>query len=128
MSVTPEEVIQVQREADCLHEQAAVELALDAMAAAITHRLGEKNPLLLCVLTGAIIPMGHLLTRLDFPHEIDYVHASRYRGETSGGDESNDPVREIGDLWIGEDHDVTIDIELVCGVGWLVRDESVAVD
>ncbi len=86
MSVTPEEVIKVQHDADCLHDKAAVEAALDTMAEAISERLGDSNPLLLCVLTGAIIPMGHLLTRLDFPHEIDYVHASRYRGETSGGE------------------------------------------
>ena len=43
-------------------------------------------PVVLCVLTGAIIPTGHLLTRLAFPLETDYLHATRYRGETSGAD------------------------------------------
>ena len=30
--------------------------------------------------------MGNLLPRLDFPLEVDYVHATRYRGEIRGGD------------------------------------------
>ena len=37
-------------------------------------------------MTGAIIPVGHLATRMTFPLQIDYIHATRYRGETSGGE------------------------------------------
>jgi hypoxanthine phosphoribosyltransferase len=29
--------------------------------------------------------MGQLMTRLNFPLQMDYIHASRYRGDTSGG-------------------------------------------
>ena len=36
------------------------------------------------MLNGALIPMGHLLTRFDFPLRQDYIHASRYRGDTQG--------------------------------------------
>lgn len=79
------EINQVYQEADCLYNRVAVEQALDRMAQAMTMDLHDKNPLILCVMTGGIIPMGQLLTRLDFPLQIDYVHASRYRGETSGG-------------------------------------------
>jgi hypoxanthine phosphoribosyltransferase len=32
-----------------------------------------------------MIPAGHLLTRLQFPLQLDYIHATRYRGETIGG-------------------------------------------
>ncbi len=85
MSTTPAQVQRVYEEADCLHNAEQVEAALDRMADAITERLAGDNPLLLCVLTGAVVPMGHLLTRLDFPLQIDYVHATRYRGETAGG-------------------------------------------
>ena len=35
---------------------------------------------------GALITTGHLVTRLHFPLEIDYIHATRYRGTTRGGD------------------------------------------
>ena len=72
-------------EADCLHDKQEVEQALDNMAAAMHEKLHDKNPLMLCVVTGGIIPMGHLMTRLQFPLQVDYIHASRYRGETSGG-------------------------------------------
>ena len=72
--------------ADCLYDLAAVEKALDQMAGNITQQLKDENPLILCVMIGALIPTGHLLTRLNFPLEVDYIHATRYRGETRGGD------------------------------------------
>ena len=86
MSVTPEHVEQVYREADCLYSEAQVEEAIAAMGRAVTDKLAGSNPLLLCVMTGAVIPMGKLLTHLDFPLQIDYIHATRYRGETRGGE------------------------------------------
>lgn len=72
--------------AECLHSAEAVQTALDCMAAEITKKLKDKNPLLICVMTGALITMGHLATRLHFPLEMDYVHATRYRGAVRGGD------------------------------------------
>jgi hypoxanthine phosphoribosyltransferase len=70
--------------AQLLHDPDSVRQALDRMAAAITAELADTHPLVLCVLTGGIIPAGHLLTRLTFPLEIDYLHATRYRGATKG--------------------------------------------
>lgn len=64
-----------------------VHRALDRIAVAIEEELGGSLPVILCVLTGGIIPAGHLLTRLSFPLEIDYLHASRYRGNTTGDEE-----------------------------------------
>lgn len=72
--------------AECLHDIKAIEKALDVMAEKMTKELRDTNPLILCVMIGALIPTGHLLTRLHFPLEIDYIHATRYRGETRGGD------------------------------------------
>lgn len=83
--MTNEDINKVWREADCLHDRQEVEQALDAMARAMHDKLHGKNPLLLCVVTGGIIPMGQLVTRLQFPLQMDYIHATRYRGETSGG-------------------------------------------
>lgn len=84
-STTPEQAQRVYDEADCLFTATEVEAALDRMAAAITARLAGENPLLLCVLTGGVVAMGKLLPRLDFPLQIDYVHATRYRGAVAGG-------------------------------------------
>jgi len=72
--------------AQCVHDQAAVAAALDRMAAQITERVGEHNPLVLCVINGGIVVAGQLLTRLSFPLNLDSILATRYRNQTSGGD------------------------------------------
>lgn len=86
MSGGAEDMRRVMAEADCLHDQHAVDAALDRMAEALRARLEGSNPLVLCVMSGALIPAGHLLTRLHFPLELDYCHATRYAGTTSGGE------------------------------------------
>ena len=72
-------------QAECLYTDEQVKMAIAKMASAITNNLADRDPLVLCVMTGAIIPAGHLLTRLNFLLQIDYIHATRYRGETVGG-------------------------------------------
>ena len=64
--------------ADCLISQEQVERALDRMAEEITRDLGDKLPVFYCVMNGGLITTGHLLTRLGFPLEVDYLHATRY--------------------------------------------------
>lgn len=83
---TIEKIQTVLEKAECLYSTAEVHEALDQMAFEITRKLKETNPLILCVMTGALIPTGHLLTRLHFPLEIDYIHVTRYRGTNRGGD------------------------------------------
>ncbi len=86
MSVSPQHIQNVRDEADCLHSGADVETALDRMAAAITTEYHDRNPLLICVMNGGLIVTGGLMLRLDFPLEQDYLHATRYRGATQGGE------------------------------------------
>jgi len=86
MSVTPAQARRVYEEADCLFNREQVELAINKMAKSIHTDLAEKNPLVLAVMSGAMIPAGILLSHLDFPLQIDYIHASRYRGATAGGE------------------------------------------
>lgn len=80
------EIRQVRAEAECLFTQAQVDAAIDEMAVAIRAKLAEKNPLVLAVLVGGMVPAGLLLPKLDFPLQVDYIHATRYRGETSGSE------------------------------------------
>lgn len=72
--------------AECLYDEKQVNAAIDKMAKEITDKLADSNPVILCVMTGALITTGHLAVRLHFPLEIDYIHATRYRGSTRGGD------------------------------------------
>jgi hypoxanthine phosphoribosyltransferase len=77
---------QVLREADvvCGEQQAAA--AVERLAAEITARLQTAMPLVLCVMGGGVVFTGQLLPRLRFPLELDYIHVTRYAGETRGGD------------------------------------------
>jgi hypoxanthine phosphoribosyltransferase len=68
-----------------LFSMGEIDRALDNMAQAIHQNLAEKNPVILCVMIGGLVPVGNLLPRLTFPLEIDYVHATRYQGAMSGG-------------------------------------------
>lgn len=79
-----EEITRVKQHAVLLHDEAAMESALDTMATAINATLANQNPLVLCVINGGIIATGKLLTRLDFPLTLDSIHASRYRNQTAG--------------------------------------------
>lgn len=76
----------VLKEAECLYSFTELNQALDRMANDITHKLKDSNPLILCVMSGAMIPAGHILTRLHFPLEVGYLHVTRYRGTNRGGD------------------------------------------
>lgn len=75
----------VEARSDCVVPGAEVEAALGRMAADIEEQVGGKDPIVLCVMTGGIVATGLLLPRLDFPLRLDYAHATRYRGGTSGG-------------------------------------------
>lgn len=72
--------------AECLFSQSEIDQALDKMAADISSKLSDKNPLCLNVLIGGSIFTGQLLPKLLFPLELDYLHATRYRGDIVGQD------------------------------------------
>ncbi|MDY6942373.1 MAG: hypoxanthine-guanine phosphoribosyltransferase [Pseudomonadota bacterium] len=78
------EARQVMRTADCIHTAEAVDEALAAMAQAVSQDLSQANPVVLCVMTGGLFATAGLLTHLDFPLELDYLHATRYAGNTTG--------------------------------------------
>lgn len=83
---TPATIRAVSARARCLYTESEVEAVLDRMAGEITAKLGDSNPLVLCVMSGAVIVTGKLLTRLQFPLQLDYLHATRYRDTTRGGE------------------------------------------
>lgn len=72
--------------ADCLATPAQVDAAYDKMAAAVSTRLSGMQPHFLIVLSGGMIPAVKLMSRLDFPLTMDYIHVSRYRDTCVGGE------------------------------------------
>ena len=71
--------------AEVIHSAEVVAAAVSRVASEITEKLGDTNPLLLCVMSGGVPFAGQLMTQLNFPLEFDYMHVTRYGQETSGG-------------------------------------------
>ncbi|PJD93893.1 MAG: hypoxanthine-guanine phosphoribosyltransferase [Legionella sp.] len=84
MSIT-EQINEVLERSTLLFSIEQINQALDTMATEIHEKLSHKNPVIICVMIGGLVPVGNLLLRLNFPLEVDYVHATRYQGEMSGG-------------------------------------------
>jgi len=63
-----------------------VSAAVDRMAEAINEHYGDQPIVLIGVMTGAILPMAWLATRLKMPLTMDFVHATRYKGGLYGAE------------------------------------------
>lgn len=77
--------------ADLIHDRAAIEAAIEAMAARIAadYAATGDRPVFLTVMHGALpfaaqLALGIGAHGVDI--EMDYLHATRYRGATSGGE------------------------------------------
>jgi len=86
MRLTPQDYAAVAARSTLIVPGEEVEAALDRMAAEITADLADLDPLVLCIMSGAVIAAGCLLPRLGFQLQMDYLHATRYRGATRGAD------------------------------------------
>ena len=72
-------------EADCVADAATCHAAVLRVALEIKAAVGNQAPLVLAVMGGAVVFAGQLLPLLDFPLDFDYIHVSRYGGQTTGG-------------------------------------------
>jgi hypoxanthine phosphoribosyltransferase len=80
------DLLRIKDSARLIHDAGAVRDALDRMAAEITACMSNTNPIVLAVMTGGLIPAVWLQNRFGFLHQLDYVHVSRYVGQTTGGE------------------------------------------
>lgn len=71
-------------QSELIHSAKQVQDAIIRLGQEIAHELGDKQPIVICVMGGGIVFAGQLLTELNFPLELDYVHASRYQNTTVG--------------------------------------------
>jgi hypoxanthine phosphoribosyltransferase len=76
---------QILESAELIHSAAAVDAAIERVAAEIGATLKDRFPLVLSVMGGAVVFAGRILPLLNFPLDFDYIHASRYGAATSGG-------------------------------------------
>lgn len=73
-------------QADLLFERSALETVITDMGRRIDAALDGERAVFLTVMNGALIFAGQLALAIRTDLEFDYVHATRYRGETSGSD------------------------------------------
>jgi hypoxanthine phosphoribosyltransferase len=72
--------------AECVASADIVQAVISRLAGEIADALAQDFPLVLAVMGGAVVFAGQLLPRLNFPLEFDYLHVTRYRGKTQGGE------------------------------------------
>jgi hypoxanthine phosphoribosyltransferase len=84
--VTAQQAWKVLEQADRLYTLQQIEAALEEMARAITRQLAERDPIVVCLMNGGLVPFGTLLPKLSFPLQVDYIHATRYGNRLQGAD------------------------------------------
>jgi hypoxanthine phosphoribosyltransferase len=72
------------KDSDLVASAEEVQAAVRRLAGEIERTLGERYPLVLAVMGGAVVFAGQILPLLRFPLDFDYVHASRYGAATRG--------------------------------------------
>lgn len=75
---------QLLAQSELIHSASDIEAAIARMGREITEVLGDKKPVVMCVMGGGVVFAGQLLTQLNFPLEFDFIHASRYQNATTG--------------------------------------------
>ena len=80
----PAQYARVLEDADLVWSAADVDAAYTKLAREISDVLGSSSPLVIPVMMGGMVPASKIVTQLEFPVEIDYVHATRYRGDVRG--------------------------------------------
>ena len=63
---------QIMPEAECLFSLQAIDKSLDRLAMQLDRDYLDKNPVLLCVMNGAVMTMGHLLPKLQLAGQTEY--------------------------------------------------------
>jgi hypoxanthine phosphoribosyltransferase len=101
-------------------DQREVEKAVDRLAEAVNAYYGDREIILLIVMTGAVMPAAWLASKLKMPIQMDFVHATRYAGQTEGGEiEFRVPPRlnlEGHDVLIVDDiYDIGLTLQMIEG-------------
>lgn len=80
------EALKVLERAQCVFDTDQLNALYERMAKQISAELAQANPVVLCVMLGGLVPAAEISKRLTFPFEFDYLHASRYHGDTVPGE------------------------------------------
>jgi hypoxanthine phosphoribosyltransferase len=78
------DIAEVLARSERIYDRVEIELAIDAMAARIRKDLHGQFPVFLTLMHGGLFFAARLGLALSMDVEFDYLHATRYRGETTG--------------------------------------------
>jgi len=97
-----------------------VEAAVEFLGEAVNAHYGDREIILLIVMTGAVMPAAWVAAKLKMPVQMDFVHATRYAGQTEGGEiEFRVPPRlnlEGHDVLIIDDiYDIGLTLQMIEG-------------
>ena len=93
---------------------------MDLLGEVINAYYGDREIILLIVMTGAVMPAAWVASKLKMPVQMDFVHATRYAGQTEGGEiEFRVPPRlnlEGQDVLIIDDiYDIGLTLQMIEG-------------
>ena len=97
-----------------------VAAAVKFLGEIVNAHYGDREIILLIVMTGAVMPAAWLAAELKMPVQMDFVHATRYAGQTEGGEiEFRVPPRlnlEGHDVLIIDDiYDIGLTLQMIEG-------------
>ncbi|MDO8895531.1 hypoxanthine-guanine phosphoribosyltransferase [Nitrosomonas sp.] len=84
--LTYQQAQQILDAAESIYSAQTVVQTLQRLATDITQVLSQQQPLVLCVMGGAVVFAGQLLPQLRFPLDFDYVDLTRYDNKMTGGE------------------------------------------
>ncbi|SET33502.1 hypoxanthine phosphoribosyltransferase [Nitrosomonas marina] len=83
--LTREKTEQILENAELIYSAEAIAETIQRLADEIAAQLSNQYPLVLCVMKGAVVFAGHLLPKLAFPLNFEYLQVTRYHNATRGG-------------------------------------------
>lgn len=82
--ITPDFIREVQKHATLLISKETIDATFERLAHEVTQILANANPVIITLMNGGLFTTSELCLRLNFPLEMNYMHASRYHGGVSG--------------------------------------------
>ncbi len=84
--MNPEQAWNILENAEIVCDAESVSRTIAQLAAAISLDYHQRFPLVLSIMNGGMVFAGQLLPQLHFPLSCSYIHATRYRNTTQGGE------------------------------------------
>ena len=77
--INPREIL---KSSTLIADKREVEAAVEFLGEVVNAHYGDREIILLIVMTGAVMPAAWLAAKLKMPVKMDFVHATCYAGQT----------------------------------------------